>query len=97
MLTYSLSDAYILQNQEKGLHQQISDLSGLLTSEKKTKSEINYQLESEVRTRTLGEMRLKELEDMVVRAREETSLVAERLQRDLLEEIEVLYLFQFYT
>ncbi len=53
------------------------------------KSEINYQLDSEVRTRTLGEMRLKELEDMVVRAREETSLVAERLQRDLLEEMEV--------
>ena len=68
---------------------QTNELNHRLLEEKKAYMEIHAKLLEETRARALAELRVQELEDALLRTREDTALLSTKPQDDAKQEREV--------
>ncbi len=74
---------------------QLNEMSGRVMEEKKSNISLQAQFEEEQHLRLLAEYRIQELENQLNRSREDTTLIMQRLQRDVEREKQVIFFLRF--
>lgn len=77
------------KHHKESLLSQTEELNAKILAEKKSFVEVQSQYLSESRLRSLAELRVKELEDSILRSREDISILTSKLQEDAKWEREV--------